>query len=71
MPQIKQKDVINLDNLKYLIRKNDNFNSFKNWLDNEINEEEEYSGEWNMSEESHVRLKTLKEVKERLDIYSV
>lgn len=71
MPQIKQKDVINLDNLKYLIRKNDNFNSFKHWLENEINEEEEYSGEWNMSEESNIRLKTLKEVKERLDIYSV
>lgn len=71
MPQIKQKDVINLDILKYLIRKNDDFNSFKNWLENEINEEEEYSGEWNMSEESNIRLKTLKEVKERLDIYSV
>ena len=71
MPQIKQKDVINLDNLKYLIRKNDNFNSFKHWLDNEIQEEEEYSGEWNMSEESNVRLKVLKEVKEQLEIYSV
>lgn len=71
MPQIKQKDVINLDYLKYLIRKNDNFNSFKHWLDNEIQEEEEYSGEWNMSEESNVRLKVLKEVKEQLDIYSV
>ncbi len=71
MPQIKQKDVINLDNLKYLIRKNDNFNSFKHWLENEIQEEETYSGEWNMSEESNIRLKTLKEVKERLDIYSV
>ena len=71
MPQIKQKDVINLDNLKYLIRKNDNFNSFKHWLENEISEEETYSGEWNMSEESNVRLKTLKEIKEQLDIYSV
>lgn len=71
MPQIKQKDVINLDILKYLIRKNDNFNSFKHWLENEIQEEEEYSGEWKMSEESNVRLKVLKEVKEQLDIYSV
>lgn len=71
MPQIKQKDVINLDILKYLIRKNDNFNSFKHWLENEIQEEEEYSGEWKMSEESNVRLKVLKEVKEQLYIYSV
>ena len=71
MPQIKQTDVINLDNLKYLIRKNDNFNSFKNWLENEIQEEEEYSGEWKMSEESNARLKVLKEVKEQLEIYSV
>ena len=71
MPQIKQKDVINLDNLKYLIRKNDNFNNFKHWLENEIQEEEEYSGEWKMSEESNVRLKVLKEVKEQLEIYSV
>lgn len=71
MPQIKQKDVINLDNLKYLIRKNDNFNNFKHWLENEIQEEEEYSGEWKMGEESNVRLKVLKEVKEQLEIYSV
>lgn len=71
MPQINQKDVINLDILKYLIRKNDNFNNFKVWLENEINEEAEISDEWNMSEDSNIRLKTLKEVKERLDIYSV